>query len=66
MFALAIGLVKELSGEAAVDRAQQHTVCCTDSVNTGQPCGENCAPLSRGEAYVASAKERFQGIRRCC
>jgi carbon starvation protein len=64
--ALALALVRELSGEARVARLQQECVCATQPVRlnvTGeapQPC------LTPGEAYVRAAEERFATVNRCC
>jgi carbon starvation protein len=49
--ALALALLRELSGEAKVDRAQQHCACNHES---------------RERAYLQAAEERFNGINRCC
>jgi carbon starvation protein len=51
IIALGFALLKELSGEAAVERAHKtHAVCCASEKN----------------AYVQAAEKRFDGINRCC
>jgi carbon starvation protein len=49
---LALLLVKELSGQSAVDRAQMH-----------QACGHQHGPE---KAYLQAVEKRFDGINRCC
>ena len=49
---LALLLVKELSGQSAVDRA-----------HTCQPHNHQCA---RQQAYLQTVEKRFDGINRCC
>jgi carbon starvation protein len=53
--AIALGLAKELSGEAALERAQQDA--------SAQACV--CA-ASRDAAYLRATEARFTGVRRCC
>jgi carbon starvation protein len=50
--AIALGLAKELSGEAHFERARQ------------QAC--ECARNSDANIYAQAAEERFNGVRRCC
>jgi carbon starvation protein len=65
--ALALALLKELSGEAAMDRAQQHGSVCVQAREVDLLGGGlKQQTLSRGEAYVASAEQRFEGPNRCC
>jgi len=65
--ALSLALLKELSGEAAVDRAQQHRSICAQALEVDLLGGGlKQQALSRGEAYVASAEQRFEGPNRCC
>ncbi len=71
--AIAFALLKEWSGESAVDRAQAAAAAC--------PCVTPAAPrllidvpevrtavehAERQQAYVAAAEQRFEGINRCC
>jgi carbon starvation protein len=74
LIALSFALLKELSGEAAVDRAQQHATLCaagsggaarkvTVDLLAGKIARE---PIPRGEAYARAAAARFSGPNRCC
>ena len=71
--AIAFALLKEWSGESAVDRAQAAAAACA--------CVTPAAPrllidvpevrtavehTERQQAYVAAAEQRFEGINRCC
>jgi len=67
LLALAAALLKELSGEAAVDRAQQHRLFCREELQVDLLGGGlEQRSLSRGEAYAASAEHRFNQPNRCC
>ena len=65
---LAIGLAREVSGEAAVDRAAANPVACQcqpkiDLLGTRPPP----IPLSRAEAYEKALAQRYDGrVDRCC
>jgi carbon starvation protein len=50
--AIALGLAKELSGEAHFERARQ------------QAC--ECEQTSDKQIFVQAAEDRFNGVRRCC
>ncbi len=68
LLALAFALAKELSGEAAVDRAAQHAALCANTPRRidllgGRPANEK---LNRGQAYVQTAEEKFNSVNRCC
>jgi carbon starvation protein len=52
---IALGLAKELSGEAQLERARQQACTCTTN-----------AKQSPEQIYVATTEQRFNGIRRCC
>jgi len=54
IIALGLALLREISGEAKVDRIQQHCACTHES------------HVTRAEAYERAAEERFNGINRCC
>jgi len=57
--ALALALAKELSGEAAMERAQQHaTVCQCDH--------PECGGKTTKKIYLEVTAQRFNGVRRCC
>ena len=59
--ALALTLVKELSGESRMERArQQATIACECSHH------ENVAAKTDKQIYDEVTKERFTGVRRCC
>jgi hypothetical protein len=62
---LSLALLKELSGEAAVDRALQHRSACIQTLEVDL-LGDGLKQKTRGEAYVAAAEHRFQGPNRCC
>ena len=53
VFLLALMLVKELSGQAAIHRASAHVCLCGDKQD-------------RVEAYLQATEKRFDGINRCC
>lgn len=50
---IALGLAKELSGEAQLERAQKQTCECH-------------AEQSSEKIYVETTEQRFNGVRRCC
>jgi carbon starvation protein len=52
LLALGFALVRELSGEADLDRARQQ-VCA-------------CEQRDEGKLYVQTTEQRFNGVRRCC
>jgi len=67
LLALAVALLREISGEAAVDRAQQHRTTCREGLQVDLLGGGlKQEALSRGEAYAASAERRFNEPNRCC
>jgi carbon starvation protein len=53
LLALAFALVKELSGEADLDRAREHTCACSQKQEAVQ-------------IYVQTTEQRFNGVKRCC
>jgi len=59
--AIALGLAKELSGEAQLERAQQHQAVICD-------CSKNeCSDTRSAEQlYMKVTEQRFTGVRRCC
>jgi carbon starvation protein len=63
--ALSLSLLKELSGEAAVDRAQRHRSVCVQTMEVDL-LGGGLKQQTRGDAYVAAAEHRFEGPNRCC
>jgi carbon starvation protein len=63
IFALGFLLLKEVSGEAAVDRAQACTPRKVDLLGGSKAMAKE----QRGQAYVAAAEKRFEGgPNRCC
>jgi carbon starvation protein len=59
--ALALALSKELSGETAMEQAQQQVEACARV----RP-GKKHQHASRAEAYVRVTEQRFTSVRRCC
>ena len=57
-FALLFAFIKELSGEAAIERARAAELA--QSVETGCQC------TTPGESYVVMTTRRFRGVNRCC
>jgi hypothetical protein len=51
-------LLKEVSGEAALDRAQLAA--------TPHNCAAAQSPRARRNVYLTATDERFRGIRNCC
>jgi carbon starvation protein len=67
LLGLALALAKEISGEAAVDRAQQHSVICQQALQVDLLAGGlKREAVPRGEAYATAAEGRFDGPNRCC
>ncbi len=58
LITLGFALLRELSGEAKVDRIERAQCACAH-----HPEG---AKGARSSAYVQAAEERYQGINRCC
>ena len=66
--AIGFSLAKELSGEAAMDRAQSRAgVTCDCSLDHQESHPADPGPaLSRAEAYSQVLEEKYQKINRCC
>jgi carbon starvation protein len=70
--ALAFALLKEWSGESAVDRAQNNACACVTPAAAPQvliDVPEVRAEVEREQrqaAYVTAAAKRFEGVNRCC
>jgi hypothetical protein len=71
--ALACALVREWSGEGAVDRAaQQAAIChCAGQEHAVLEAGASDPSATRQrqirqQAYLQAAEQRFNGITRCC
>ncbi len=56
--ALAFALLKELSGEAAIDREQALAQVCD--------CVKAQTPRGRQNAFLIATERRFRGVNRCC
>jgi len=61
LLALGLALLKELSGEAQLERARHADKVCDCSANPA--AGDRAA---KGRLYVEVTEERFNGVRRCC
>ncbi|HWN95587.1 MAG TPA: carbon starvation CstA family protein [Methylomirabilota bacterium] len=66
IIALALALVREISGEAKIDRLQQQCVCHEPRLRLNVTDSPRAACLTREQAYMRAAEERFEGINRCC
>jgi carbon starvation protein len=68
LLALAFALAKELSGEAAVDRAEQHIAVCGGAPRQIDLLGGRAAQSKRirEKAYLQASEVRFNGVNRCC
>ncbi len=67
LFTLFFALARELSGEAAVDRAERAVIAAqseTAPATNAVPC--TCAPGTRQLVYIAETERRYQGVTRCC
>jgi carbon starvation protein len=70
LLALGIALVKELSGEAAVQRAQQVATSCQCGCGTGvkllqeETVGTQAA--NQRQIYERVIEEKFRSVNRCC
>ena len=68
--ALALGLAKELSGEAALTRAEKSSQlcqCCGDpSVKLFTGMSASSAAVGKKELYLEMVERRFKGVNRCC
>ncbi len=67
LVALSFALLRELSGEAKVDRLHQSCVCAGTGqyrLNVDDATGTGC--ITREQAYLRAAEEKFTGINRCC
>jgi carbon starvation protein len=71
LFALAFALAKELTGEAALDRAGQAANICACGLPAHQKVNllgqERSSPApTREELYVQTVERRYEGVNRCC
>ena len=58
LFALAFALVRELSGEAQLERAQQAVGLCD--------CAQPEHSAAQKQLYAQVTEQRFKGVNRCC
>ena len=63
LLALGFALLKELSGEAQLARAQKHAARCQLGSETRREAG-SCKTGQR--VYLEVTEARFKGVRRCC
>jgi carbon starvation protein len=66
---LTITLLKELSMEASVERAQQTNLVCQcgpQSISTETSGGDCQVAKTRTESYLEVTERRFKGVTRCC
>jgi len=59
--ALMLGLAKELSGEAQVERAKQAEIACVCNHHEAET-----APKTEEQHYIEMTERRFNGVTRCC
>ncbi|MBC8096850.1 MAG: carbon starvation protein A, partial [Akkermansiaceae bacterium] len=65
LVALGFALIKEVSGEAHLDRAQQAQSCeCETHKELAATTG--AVAKTEQQIYVETTEQRFNGIRRCC
>jgi hypothetical protein len=68
LLALGFALLRELSGEARLDRAQQEAKeCHCVSEQSGSPEDakvSNCQ--TPGQVYLEVTEAKFKGVNRCC
>lgn len=58
LFALSLALLKEVSGEAAIERERAQLAACE--------CEQPKTPRGRQNVYLSSTERRFSGVTRCC
>ncbi len=63
--ALAVALAKELSNEAALERAQ-HNACTCECAGQARTGVRGHHQSDAGKLYVEVTEQRFNGVRRCC
>ena len=70
LLALMLALARELSGEAAMERARQAAHCCPNHAAEFAQATDAATPASEKaalqQAYLAATEKRFKGINRCC
>jgi len=64
---IALGLVKELSGESHFERARQQACTCSRACESADYSQIRLhGSHSPGKIYVETTEQRFNGVRRCC
>ncbi len=69
LLALGVGLARELSGEAQIDRAQQAAALCQGDLGNREHTAATDQRLTRKlekRVYLEMTEHRFKGVRRCC
>ena len=69
LLALGVGLAREVSGEAQMDRAQQAAALCQCDHGDHGPTAAKDPMLTRkldARVYLEVTEHRFKGVRRCC
>lgn len=67
LFALALALARELSGEAQLDRSRQAARSCEEQTETHAHLAlDGTKTRTEQQLYVQTTEERFKNIRRCC
>jgi len=67
VFPLALALLRELSTEASVERAQQSPAICQCTEQHGKLDGQHGSAIkTRSQAYLEVTEHRFKGVTRCC
>ncbi len=79
LFALLLGLARELSDEAPIERARRRALACAchelapgsaaaarEAGGAGSASDRRLVRSSQEEAFLQTLEERFRGIRRCC
>ncbi|MGN6554974.1 MAG: carbon starvation protein A, partial [Verrucomicrobiota bacterium] len=66
LIALGFALLKELSGEAHLERAQQQAHLCECQLAKESLPSITANPKTAEQIYLESTEQRFTGVRRCC
>ncbi len=67
LLALFLALAKELSGEAALERAQKASVCnCAHDDSEKMKEHSEDGKKIKAQVYVETTQSRFNGVQRCC
>ncbi len=66
LLALAFALLKELSGEASLERAKQQATVCEAEEHKQTHAGHGSNVAADKDLYVEVTERRFNGVTRCC